>query len=286
MAHITDHLPEDARDIELEDLEETHTVISLHGPDAWELMAELEGPEVIGVPYLTFFHAAAWTCFRAGTTGEYGYHLLVPTTALEEVRAKIEAAGQAFDLGHAGLAALEQCALENWFFNIRREGRLNLTPIELQLQRRISYRKDYVGAAAVRARREQGPRSRITTVVSEAPVAVGERVLLDDRPIGSIVNAGYSLIRGDWVALALLELPWAQPGIARYQVVQGDHRVSVRTVSPPVINNRSLYVDPREHTYALRQEQTYPPLIDGVPDPEEETAAGESGAPPRARCDT
>ncbi len=274
MAYIRDHLPEDARDVELEDLEETHAMVSLHGPYAWELMAELEGPEVIGVPYLTFFHSDAWTCFRAGKTGEYGYHLLVPSASLEEVRSRIEAAGRAFGLGHAGLEALDQCALENWFFNIRREGQANATPIELQLQWRVSYRKDYVGSEALKTRRREGPRARLTTLVGEAPMAVGDRVMLDGRPIGSVVNAGYSLIRRDWIGLALIDLPWAQPGIERYHVEQGTVRVPVRTVAPPVIRNRSLYVDPREHTYALRHEQTYPPLVEGVPEPWDE--AGES----------
>ena len=37
--------------------------------------------------------------------------------------------------------------------------------------------------------------------------------------------------------------------------------VKLRTVSPPMIDNRSLFVDPRKHAYRSRAEHAFPPLV-------------------------
>ncbi|MCP5067184.1 MAG: hypothetical protein GY946_11515, partial [bacterium] len=79
-----------------------------------------------------FFGEEDCYCFRAGKTGEYGYDLLVPHAQYDPLHDKLQDIGRAFDMQPVGLAALDQCALENWFFNIRREGQLGLTPLELQ----------------------------------------------------------------------------------------------------------------------------------------------------------
>jgi aminomethyltransferase len=263
VAHLNSHFPGGA-DVAIQDLSQTHDVVSLHGPYAWELLAECLDPEAMGLPYLTFFHAGAITCFRGGKTGEYGYDLLVPKEETDRLKARIEEAGREFEfeLGAASLEALELCALENWFFNIRREGKPGLTPIELQLQWRVSYRKGpYVGAAALAERRRTGPARRVTCVVGPGPMADGDEVLFEGAPIGAILHAGFSPLRGDWVAAALLDSPFAHAGVDRYELAHGGARSPLRTATPPVINNRSLYVSPQRHSFQTRLEHAFPPIV-------------------------
>ncbi len=143
-------------EVTLERLDETHRLLGVHGPYAWELCAALLGPDLPGMPYLSLLHAGDAIWFRGGKTGEYGYDLLVPAARAGEVRAALEDLGRAFDLERASLAALDQCALESWFFNVRREGRAGLSLPELGLQWRVSYRKDYPGAAALADLRRRG----------------------------------------------------------------------------------------------------------------------------------
>jgi len=139
--------------VEVADLAKTHGFVSLDGPYAWEVFSELAGPEVIGQPYMTFFHSDDLTAFRAGKTGEFGYTLMVPAERVGPLRTTLLERGAAFDLVEADLAALDQCALENWYFNIRREGLVDATPVELQLQWRVSYKKACVGGAGLAERR-------------------------------------------------------------------------------------------------------------------------------------
>jgi glycine cleavage system aminomethyltransferase T len=244
---------------EIIDGSETHGLIGLDGPYAWELMARLVGQEIIGLPYLTFFHLDGAICCRSGKTGEYGYTLIVELDQMDEVRAELEELGQALDMTEGGLDALDVCALENWFFNIRGEGQAGLTPLELQLQWRVSRKKDYVGSVALRRQVEQGIQRRLTTVTSEGELTVGAPVFLDGRAIGVVVNAAHSPVRGDWVALALLDRGYAHPDVTGLRV--GEGAVPARSVSPPVLVNRSLYVNPQVHSYETREQDDFPPLV-------------------------
>jgi aminomethyltransferase len=263
LGYIERHLPAGLAP-GLERLDESHRLLSLHGPWAWELMSELVGPGVVGLPYLSFYHEAHWTCFRAGKTGEFGYDLLVERDHAAALEAKLLELGRPLGLGRIGQDTLDQCALENWFFNIRREGRAGVTPLELQLQWRVSRQKDYPGARALQERRAAGVAQRLTCVVSAAEVALGDVVRLDEAPVGTVVNAGFSSVRGDWVALALLDRPVAHSGL-RGLTVARDRSPELRTVSPPVLNNRSLFVNPQKHRYRTRDTLEFPSLVRALP---------------------
>jgi len=244
--------------VEIQPLDETHQLVSLDGPYAWELMAELVGPHVVGLPYMSFFHGEGqgWTCFRAGKTGEYGYALLVERPRAAELVARIQELGRSFDLEEVGQDALDQCALENGFFNIRREGSAGLTPLELQLQWRVSRRKaGFIGAEALARHLKEPPRRRVQCVTSPGPLAAGDAVSFEGRPVGTLLNAGRSPSLGAWVGLALLELPFASPGVD-LEVGAG----TARTASPPLLLNRSLLVSPHRDSYHNRTARDLPPL--------------------------
>jgi aminomethyltransferase len=257
--HIARHLPPGG-DVEIEDRNASHVVLGIDGPFAWELLSRLAGAEVVGLPYLTFFHAEEWTCARAGRTGEYGYLLSVPRAHAEEVLARALGAGEPLDVARGTVEALDQCALENFFFNVRREGREPVTPIELQLQWRVDYGKGAVGLEALRRHRAAGVRFRLTCIVAETAVSAGDVVRRDAAPVGRVVNAGWSAARGDCVALALLEPDWAHSGIRGFAVEHGGASVAARSVSPPTLNNRSLFVSPQLHSYETRSGIEFPPL--------------------------
>ena len=250
----------DALDVSVEDLGDGHTLFSVDGPYAWEVVAELVGPDVIGLPYLSFLSDGRIRCFRSGKTGEFGYLLLVPEEDSEETREKLAALSARYDMAQATLGAIDLCALENWFFNIRKEGRFEVTPLELQLQWRVSYRKKYRGSSVVEDRRRNGPSRRLTTLFSDRTIEVGDPVLLKDEVVGEFVNTGYSFIWDEYIGLALMDVEYAVPGIEIFEVRgEGDGGMA-RSVSPPVLNNRSLYVSPQLHSYATRGEETFPPI--------------------------
>jgi acyl carrier protein len=229
---------------------EEHEVISIHGPWAWELGARLLGEDLVSLPYLNLFHFEGGTCFRGGKTGEFGYDFLIPRRDAGAFADRLRDVGQAFGLEELGRAHLAQAKRESFFFDPSLWRAEDVTPIELQLGWRVSTRKRYVGSAAIEARRPA--RERATCLLSETELAAGAVVSTGvssgasgDEPIGRVVHGGYCAARGAWVSHALIAIDHAEAELDRYTV----DGVKVRTVSPPVLANKSLVVDPRRHSY-------------------------------------
>jgi aminomethyltransferase len=242
-------------------LGETHALLSLDGPFAWELLAAIEGPELVGFPYLSFYHPSPErTYLRAGKTGEFGYHLLVPHAEAGPLWDRLLDAGRRFEVTPVGFDAIEHAMLENWFFSIDHEGRSGLSPIELGLQWRLAADKEFVGSAALRARRAAGITRRITALTSADPIAAGDLLFSGDEPIGTVLRAARSVTLGDHVAIGLIDLAHAHSGVDSYTAHHAGTVVAVRTVSAPFVNNRSLSVNPQRHTFARRAEIAFPPL--------------------------
>lgn len=260
--YLTDNRPSGV-DATVVDLSKDQRMLAINGVYAWELLSDLAGPEVVGLPYLTFFEGEGWTCYRAGKTGEYGYYLLTPADKLESLHERIAELGARFDMGIAGIDAIDQCQLENGFLCMRARDVTSFTPIELQQQWRVTYRKEYLGSQALLERRAAGITQRTTHVVSGQQISVDDHIYFEDQPVGRLLQTGYSAIRGDWVGLAMLDLRFAHPGL---EILSAGHdstdaRVPLSTISAPALNNRSLYVNPQNHSYFTRDEEQHPPLV-------------------------
>jgi len=263
LAHV-EHVRGRGTEVTVNDLLAGHELWSLDGPYAWELGSALLGPELLGTPYLSFLRLRGVTCFRAGKTGEYGYLLLVPRGEAGGLWRELRGLGRAVGLVDASVAALDQCALENFHFTIRALAgcrAATLTPAELQLRWRLDPSKDFVGARALRARARGEVAQRVTCFVARGPVVPEQPVELDAETVGWVLQGGWSAIRGEWVGWAMLDAPLAWPGIRRFHVAGMDGPVPIRTVSPPLLDNRSLFVDPRRHRFATQAEQDFPPLV-------------------------
>ena len=244
-------------DVTFDDLTESHAVLSLGGPYAWELLGELTTPDVIGLPYLGFFHAEAFTCFRGGKTGEYGYDLLVERTRLAAVRAQLADIGARFDLVESTLATQDVAQLEAFFWNARRQSPVGLTPIELQLQWRVNYGRAFPGAAALAERRTTA-HQRAVLLASATTLEPGATLRAGDRTIGTVLDAAFSPTRGDWVGMGMVDRAFAHSSL---DLASG--AAVVHTLSAPSINNRSLHVDPQRHCFATRATDVFPPLVRG-----------------------
>lgn len=253
-AYLTEHAHGLA--VEIEDLGASHGFVCVDGPYAWELMADVTTPDVIGVPYLSFFRDERFVCFRAGKTGEYGYDLLVPRDRVGSTRDQLLSVGARLDVRAVERAALDLCALEAGFFNVRTQVRDGLTPVELQLQWRVSAGRTYPGSDAV-AQHRKAPRERVALIAAARELPVDAAIELAGERVGSVLDAGWSFIRNEALGVARLDIAVSHAGLAGFSC--GD--IAVHTISSPAVNNRSLYVDPQRHSWATRDKVTFPPLV-------------------------
>jgi glycine cleavage system aminomethyltransferase T len=162
--------------------------------------------------------------------------------------------------GEVSLETLDLCALENGFFSVRHASAEGLTPLELQLQWRVSTRKSFPGAKAIEERRAKGMDRRLTHFVAREGVKTGDPIRDADGPVGQVTAAAFSPGIGGVAGIALLDLSVAHPGIDAFFVRTANADQPIRTVSSPLLFNRSLLVDPQQHTYATRDQKSDPPL--------------------------
>ncbi|MCP4805695.1 MAG: aminomethyl transferase family protein [Proteobacteria bacterium] len=239
-------------DVELVDHTDSHGIVSVDGPYAWELVARLVSPDVLGVPYLCFFDAPGWgLCFRGGKTGEYGYDFLVERSRMDELAARLRELSADMDPGEPDLDALDRCALENGFYSVRLPEMRSLGPMELQLQWRIDPRRKAPGMDAVRAARADGV-PRISWIVGDTLAEPGP---VTGDADGRLLFTMWSTTLGRAIGLALLERDRAHPGLT---LDAGG--LTFTTCSAPLLTNRSLFIDTQRHSWASRDTDTFPPI--------------------------
>jgi glycine cleavage system aminomethyltransferase T len=241
--------------VQIHGLSEAFVVFGVDGPYAWEVASGLLGRVVLGMPYLSLLRRGESLCLRAGKTGEYGYLILAPRTAAGSIEARLLDVGRTLGLVAVRREALDVCALENWHFSMRfqRETPLArpLTPIELQLQWRVAYASDFVGAEALRDRRADA-RFRATCFTASGPVDAGQTIQRGDEDAGEVLASCFSPTLGTVIGSALLARGLAHPHLA-LSVRSGAGRTSLRTCTTPLVDNLSMRVDPHKHSYATRE---------------------------------
>jgi glycine cleavage system aminomethyltransferase T len=94
-------------------------------------------------------------------------------------------------------------------------------------------------------------------LASDRELPTGARVVADGRDVGSVLHAGRSPTRGDWLAIAIIERALAHAGLTGFEI----GGAMARTLSAPSIDNRSLLVDPQRHSFATRETDNFPPLV-------------------------
>lgn len=261
LAHVRSALPASVKP-EIVDLDETHEVVSVHGPWAWELVAEVLGPDMTALPYLNFFRIDEGLCLRAGKTGEFGYEILVVREKVDDVLARFRDRGTAYELREVGHDTLAHAGFESWFFDADHVP-AGVTPIELQLQWRLDRSRDHLGRAALDARRAMPDSRRLVCVTSPAAITAGDDVRLGERVVGTLVRSAYSEALGQWFGSALVEPGLVHGGITQLRAGADDRAAALRTVAPPLLDNHSLHVDPRRHTFRAREEVKLGPLVRG-----------------------
>jgi len=232
----------------MEDLSESHAVLSIDGYKAWSVAKDLFGPDVLGLPYLSIerydFKGAAVSLFRAGKTSEFGYLLLVPQGNAAELFEACEASAKKVGGGLCGVDIHGDLRLEGRFFNIFAEGAAVLDPLSLGLQWMIDFNKEkFVGREAILARRSGGLTHKIIGVSS----AAGDGLMKKGAPIyhgpdkvAEVVASCFSPALSRFVGLALFPLPLAFAGLSFCLGSAGGP--PVETISMPPIMPKSLTV--------------------------------------------
>lgn len=235
-------------DAGLENLNESHVVISIDGYKAWAVVRELFGPDVLGLPYLSIesyeFDSRPVQLLRGGKTSEFGYLALAPVESGEKLMDALVRSARDHGGGACGLAIHDDLRLEGRFFNIFAEGAAIGDPLPLGLQWMIDLEKDqFSGRDVIMARRAEGVKTKIVGLRAEAPgdrLRAGSPLYDGDEKVGTVVAACHSYALDAEIGLGILPTSMAFAGVPlRADSPEG---AGLHTISMPPILPKSLTV--------------------------------------------
>ncbi|EOW0907056.1 aminomethyltransferase family protein [Klebsiella oxytoca] len=228
--------------------------IMLEGPYSWELMSEIYGYDIIGLPYCEYMNTEDdLIVFRCGKHGEFAYQVIGPQSLLVELWVKLQKIGVKYLLKTGGLDYQRIVRVENpgWDQSIYAEYSTN--PVELQLQWAIQYDKeDFIGKAAVELMSAQSAARKVVGIVpcvNCASLSKDDKILVNGQAVGFIINAVYSPAAQSWIALAFINTPYALSDIDGYIIKTAHGDIAAKTKTLPFIYNFSLLVNPTTHSY-------------------------------------
>ena len=148
-------------------------------------------------------------CVRITYVGELGYELYIPVEQATHVYDRLVAAGEPFGMSHAGLKALASLRMEKGYRDYGHDIDNTDSVLEAGLGFAVDLDHDFIGRAAVEARKADGPLTRrlvqVLVTDPEPMLHHAEPVLRDGKPAGYVRAASYGHTLGGAVGLAMVD---------------------------------------------------------------------------------
>jgi glycine cleavage system aminomethyltransferase T/glycine/D-amino acid oxidase-like deaminating enzyme len=218
LAWIRRHAPADGS-VTITDTTSRWACFALWGPRAHDVLAPLT-PDPLDFPYMSMREIVVGDvpvrALRVTFVGEYGWELYCPAEYGAALWRALWDAGAPHGLAAGGYRAIDSLRLEKGY----RVWGADITPDETPHEAGLSFcvrdDKDFVGAAALRARGAE-PAKRLVCLTLDDPrsVALGnEPVAVDGEVVGRVTSGGYGYTVGASIAYAYVPAPYAAPDTA------------------------------------------------------------------------
>ncbi|MWB98141.1 glycine cleavage system aminomethyltransferase GcvT [Agromyces seonyuensis] len=241
-------------DVHVTDRTDEIALIAVQGPRALEILESTEGlhaDELLAMghtleslPYYAcmgmLYEGAAILVARTGYTGEDGFELYVDRRDAVNLWNALTAAGEAFGLAPAGLAARDTLRLEAGMPLYGHELGTGILPVQAGLGRIVplATKGDFVGRAGIEAGPAEGARVLVGLAAegrraARAGYAVfAEGAAADAEPVGEVTSGALSPTLGHPIAMAFVAPESAEPGTALELDVRGT-RIPAHVVALP-----------------------------------------------------
>ncbi|MDK1360783.1 glycine cleavage system aminomethyltransferase GcvT [Arthrobacter sp. zg-Y1219] len=215
-------------DVRVHDVSAETSLVAVQGPEAEAILLALVPADqqdlVTGMKY----YAAATVGIRAGErtlellvartgyTGEDGFEIYVPNDAAPALWSALLAAGEGRGLIPAGLACRDSLRLEAGMPLYGNELTLDTDPYAAGLGPVVALSKegDFVGRAALEARKAAGPARRLVGLKGAGRRSARSHypVLRDGTAVGEVTSGAPSPTLGYPIALAYVDAACTEPG--------------------------------------------------------------------------
>jgi glycine cleavage system aminomethyltransferase T len=241
-------------DVTITSITESNACLLFEGPYSWELMAEIFGRDIAGMPFMEFYKPVDDTyVFRCGKHGEYAYKVVLPEEQAAALWERATSLAGKYDLVPAGLDIQSLCRIENPCWHAPRFAAVARNPIELQMQWMVRFDKaEFIGKEALAESRETSATRRMIGFVAAEDVSLtsGDGVFYKDKQIGCVVDAAYSSEAKSVCGLAMIDRAYAYASLDDYRALSnGQAAIPIATKALPFLSNFSFAVNPAVHSY-------------------------------------
>jgi len=208
--------------------------IDVQGPTSLPLLEKVLGVNVSQLGrfrFLPFTYAGEEALVsRTGYTGEPGCEVYVAAEQAPTLWDTLLEAGAR----PAGLGARDVLRLEAGLSLYGHELSTEVTPVEAGLERYASKQTDFLGRAALEARRASGPTVRLIgfKTTGRQSARTDHRVLLNGTDIGRVTSGVFSPMLGHGIGFAYVAAAEAQPG-RHVTLDTGRNQLDAELVTPP-----------------------------------------------------
>ena len=242
-------LPADSA-ISISDMTRDFATLLVTGPKAPALLGDVIGSDLSSGAFPWLSHqkvkiaGVETTAIRVSFAGEAGWELHCPMQDVVKVYDAIIEQGNAHQLGHFGMLALDSMRLEKGYRSWKSDLTSDYTMLESGLERWVNFGKDdFTGRTALMAEHQAGAKRQFVTLTVDDPAdgeTFGEAVylstvLVNDAPAGLVVSAGYGHRVGASIAMAVIDTEVLVDGAAVAVDVLG------RTRHAQIVEGNALY---------------------------------------------
>jgi aminomethyltransferase len=230
-------------DVSVTDVSSGVALLALQGPCARDILAPLTPANLGALPYMHSLETPLADIPRAlisrtGYTGELGYELVVGTEHAHELWDALITAGQKYGMFLVGQKTAFSLRIEKGYI-MRFDFMDNVTPLEAGLGWTVRFDKgDFIGRDALAQQKQVGIKRALVSIemLDDFLPANGASIVTDGSAIGKVTSSAYGHTIGCPLALGLVPITYAQPGIAVSVEVDGKShpaRVARRPVYDP-----------------------------------------------------
>jgi aminomethyltransferase len=150
----------------IEDVSEGTSLLAVQGPKAADALRSLTDIDLKGMGYYTFAQGRFAghddiIVSATGYTGAGGFEIYMPNAVAEDMWNKVMAAGEAFGIKPAGLAARDTLRLEMGFCHYGNDIDDTTSPLEAGLGWIVKFTKEFTNSAALKAQKEAGVQRKL-----------------------------------------------------------------------------------------------------------------------------
>lgn len=210
------------RNVRIESLTNTHTVLVLAGPNSRSVLSDAmpDTPcDAQSFPWMRVRQGkigeVSVVAMSVSFSGELAFELHIPNEHLSSVYHRLMEVGKAYNIGHFGLYATESMRIEKGYRHWKSDLITEFDPFESSLDRFVRMDKgDFIGKFALREKQDM--RKKFVSMIvecDEAPAQSGGSILLNGEVVGTVTSAAWGYRVNKNITMGFVESRYSKIGM-------------------------------------------------------------------------